>query len=411
MTPRWTLGRVLPCLMLIAIAIEVTLRLVAFSLFADRPYEALRDLHTSDGPFKPNAEYHTARSYGDLAALGNLPERRLYHRVDFATDAFGFHNAPSTADVPWAGILFGDSFAIGAEVPEEKALSVQLSTLFSGPIYNAGGYLPLDIERLRKLSAELRLHRGVFLYEFHEAHLKEIPPLSASSLPTWRHKLELRVLGPTGTLRLKEALASLSELRLSFIAQKFVKSVENDAHVPDDLAGRVIEGRLRNGDWMLFLRSRTEPVDSPEAAINRWADFFLWLSGELGREGLELVVIIVPDSSTVYAPLLASPTVSSTGEVLLGQLEGRLRHGRVPVVNVTPAFRAAASQLAERHQYLYWQDDTHWNACGVTIATAEFRAQLSGLLHLPRVWSQDSNSRSQFNCESQQMAQNSTDCP
>src|SRR2546425_611594 len=25
---------------------------------------------------------------------------------------------------------------------------------------------------------------------------------------------------------------------------------------------------------------------------------------------------------------------------------------------------------------IYWQDDTHWNECGVTIAVAEFRAQI-----------------------------------
>jgi hypothetical protein len=397
--------------MLIAVAIEVTLRVVAVNAFADRPYEALRNLHTLDGPFEANAEYHYAYSYGDLAALGNLPERRLYHRVDFTTDAFGFHNAPSTADVPWAGILFGDSFAIGAEVPEEKALSVQLSALFSGPIYNAGGYLPLEVDRVRELAVRLRLHRGVFVYEFHEAHLKEVPPSGTSPLQSWRHKLALRMLGPIGTLRLQEFLSSLSDPRISFIAQKFLRSIENDAHLPNNFAGTVIEGQLQNGDWMLFLRSRTEPVNSPEGAIDRWAGFFLWLSRELARNGLELVVIIVPDSSTVYAPLLAWPTISTTGEILLSQLEGFLRHDGVPVVNVTPAFRAAASHLAERHQYLYWQDDTHWNACGVTIAAAEFQEQLSGLLRLTRLRSRDSNWGSQSNCSSRQMAQNSTDSP
>jgi hypothetical protein len=146
------IGSVLPCLMLIVAAIEVTLRAVPVDVFVDRPYDALGHFHTLDGPFEANAEYHNGRSYGDLAALGNLPKRRLYRSVDFTTDALGFHNSASTADLRWAGILFGDSFAIGAEVPEDKMLSVQLTTLFSGPIYNAGGYLPLDVERVRQLS-------------------------------------------------------------------------------------------------------------------------------------------------------------------------------------------------------------------------------------------------------------------
>jgi hypothetical protein len=397
--------------MLIAVATEVTLRSLPFSAFADRPYEALRDHHTLDGPFAANAEYHSARSYGDLAALANLPKRRLYHHVDFATDGFGFHNAVSKMDVPWAGILFGDSFAIGAEVPEDKALSVQLSTQFSGPIYNAGGYLPPDVERISKLAARLGLHRGVFLYEFHEAHLKEMPPLSTSVLPSWRHKLALRVLGPRGILWLREALSSLPELRVSFIAQKFVSTLEDKSHLPNERAGAVIEGRLQNADWMLFLRSRTQPVESPDAAINRWADFLFCFSRELARDGLDLVVMIIPDSSTVYAPLLTSPEISTTSNILLSQLEERLRYDDIRVVNVTSAFRAAAAQLARYHQYIYWRDDTHWNACGVTIAAAEFRLQLSSSYRSAVARPANLERLPPSGCGSQQVAQNSAESP
>jgi len=118
------------------------------------------------------------------------------------------------------------------------------------------------------------------------------------------------------------------------------------------------------------------PVNSPDAAVARWADFFCRLSRELGRDGLEPVVVIVPEKFTVYAPLLAWPRTPAEGDVLLEQLERRLREMFVRVVNVAPAFRAAAAELAEHHQYIYWQDDTHWNECGVTIAVAEFRAQI-----------------------------------
>jgi len=403
------LGSVLSCLMLIVAAIEFTLHLVPLDLFADRPYEALGHFHTQDGPFEGNAEYHSAHSFGDLAALGNLPKRRLYHGVDFTTDEFGFHNPASTADLRWAGILFGDSFAIGAEVPEGKTLSVQLTTLFSRPIYNAGGYLSFDVERVRQLSNRLNLHRGVFIYEFHEAHLKEPLPQSAPVQSSWRHRVALQMFGPEGLNRLRERLSSLLDLRLGLLAQKFEKTVENDALLPNSFASNVVEGRLRNGDWMLFLRSRIEPVGSPEVAIGRWADFFSWASRELRSDGLELVVIIVPDEFTVYQPLLASPRIPTHGDVLLGQLERRLRESGIPVVNVSPAFRAAAAELAEHHEYIYWQDDTHWNECGVTIAAAEFREQI-GLQPLPGFIGTESRpaNRSELktalpsNCESEQ---------
>ncbi len=120
MTTRWRVGWILPRLMLAALATDASLRFVPLEVFAFRPNEALPRVHgMPEGPFEPNREYHNARSYGDLAALGNLPQRRLYRRVDFFTDAFGFHNPELTTGITPAGILLGDSFAIGAEVPED----------------------------------------------------------------------------------------------------------------------------------------------------------------------------------------------------------------------------------------------------------------------------------------------------
>ena len=412
MIPRWTLGRVLPFLMLTLVAMEFTLRLLPIGVFVNRPFEAIGRFYSLNGPYKANAEYHNAHFFGDLAALGNLPNRRLYHSVDVTTDALGFHNRPSTRNVQWAGMLFGDSYAAGAEVPEDKTLSVQLSPLFIGPIYNAGGYLPLDVERKRELAKQLKLRKGVFIYEFQEVHLREAPP-NVPVEPTWRHELGLRALGPTKLSRFQQARWSLFDSRLERLAQKFENVVENDDILPNGFANAVVEGWFPNGDWMLFLRSRFGPIPSPDLAVNRWADFICWASRELGRDGLELVVMIVPDKFTIYGPLLASPAISTGNEVPLGQLEVLLRHEGVPVVNVTPAFRAAASQALQRHQYLYWQDDTHWNACGVMIAAEDFRTQLSGLPQLSGLRSRDPNWGSEFesNCGTQQISQNSTDHP
>src|SRR3989442_758612 len=251
MTSRWRLGWVLPCLMLVVMAMDFALHLAPFDVFANRPHEALTQLHTPEGPFEPNREFHNARSYGDLAALGNLPRRRVYRRADFATDALGFHN-PAAEGLAPAGILFGDSFAIGAEVSEEKSFSAQLTALFSGPIYNAGGFLPLDLERVHKLASRLKLRGGVFIYEFHEAHLKELPPPAAPGVPSWRHKLAVRGFGPPGFDPLIGWLSWPSASRLPLLARKFERALENDAVLPNRFANNVVEGQLRTGDWMLF---------------------------------------------------------------------------------------------------------------------------------------------------------------
>jgi hypothetical protein len=74
--------------------------------------------------------------------------------------------------------------------------------------------------------------RGVFIYEFHEAHLKEPPPPSASVQPSWRHRLALQVFGPEGLNRLREWLYSVLNLRLLLVAQKFERAIENDVVLP-----------------------------------------------------------------------------------------------------------------------------------------------------------------------------------
>ncbi len=377
MTTRWRIGWILPRLMLAVLVTDVALRFVPLETFAFRPNEALQRQHaTPEGPFEPNREYHNARSYGDLAALGNLPQRRVYRRVDFSSDAFGFHNPEATAGLTPAGILLGDSFAIGAEVPEEKTLSAQLAGVFCGPIYNAGGYLPLDIERVRQLAYKLQLRKGVLIYEFLEVHAQESPPARASRRPSWRHWVGLRVLGAKGWYLVSGFISSLNHSRVRLLAEKFERAMQNDVVLPNSFANNVSQERLRNGDWMLFLSSSIEPVSAWNATAARWVDYFCWVSREVNRDGLELVVLLVPNKSTVYGPLLESPRVQTEREGVLGELERRLRERGIRVVNVSPTFQAAATEMAEHHQYIYWQDDIHWNEWGVTLAAAEFHLQI-----------------------------------
>jgi hypothetical protein len=378
MTGRWRVGWILPRLMLAVLVTDVALHFVPLEKFAFRPNEALQRVHgMPEGPFEPNREYHNARSYGDLAALGNLPQRRLYRRVDFTTDAFGFHNPEATAGLVPAGILLGDSFAIGAEVPEEKTLSAQLAEVFSGPIYNVGGYLPFDLGRIRKLAGRLQMRRGVLIYEFLEVHAQEVPPTTVPEQPSWRRRLGLRVLGASGWYLVSGFISSLDHSRLRLLAEKFERAIQNDVVLPNGFANNVSQERLRNGDWMLFLSSRIERVSSWNATAVRWVDYFCWVSREVSRDGLELVVLLVPNKSTVYGPLLESPRVQTEREGVLEELERCLRERGISVVNASPVFRQAATEMAERHQYIYWQDDIHWNECGVTLAVEEFREQMS----------------------------------
>src|SRR5215470_16553365 len=51
--------------------------------------------------------------------------------------------------------------------------------------------------------------------------------------------------------------------------------------------------------------------------------------------------------------------------------EDELRAAGMVVINLTRALQLAAVSGLERHEYVYWRDDTHWNERGVAIAAAE----------------------------------------
>jgi hypothetical protein len=221
------------------------------------------------------------------------------------------------------------------------------------------------------------MRRGVLIYEFLEVHAQEVPPTTVPEQPSWRRRLGLRVLGASGWYLVSGFISSLDHSRLRLLAEKFERAIQNDVVLPNGFANNVSQERLRNGDWMLFLSSRIERVSSWNATAVRWVDYFCWVSREVSRDGLELVVLLVPNKSTVYGPLLESPRVQTEREGVLEELERCLRERGISVVNASPVFRQAATEMAERHQYIYWQDDIHWNECGVTLAVEEFREQMS----------------------------------
>jgi hypothetical protein len=41
-------------------------------------------------------------------------------------------------------------------------------------------------------------------------------------------------------------------------------------------------------------------------------------------------------------------------------------HG-IPVIDFTPRMRSRAAELLKQGKFLYWRDDTHWNAEGVKV--------------------------------------------
>lgn len=369
----WSIGRLLPRLMLFLFLLDLLLRFVPLDALTFRAWEAmLRRYPNAVGPFIPNKHYHREDSYGGVASIGNLPALRHYHAADFTSDAYGFHNPPQLAQSDPIGVVIGDSFAVGSELPEDESLSAQLTKRFGGYFYNAGAPQPLHLRSLQAVARRLRLNHGVVVFEFLESRALQEPP--AATLDGGRGALQgffFRSLGPDWTDRLGTSLNQLHASPLQALSIKLEKRIQNNSILPNSFANLVIQEKLRNGEPIVFLPAEFKSPGNPVMAVQAWAQYLSWYAAELQKDNLELTVLLVPNRTTVYAPLLAEPRDISRARETLWQLALALDRARVTNISLERRFSRDAAALLGQRKYLYLLDDTHWSGIGTAAATDE----------------------------------------
>jgi SGNH hydrolase-like domain, acetyltransferase AlgX len=369
----WSIGRLLPRLMLLFFLLDLIMRFIPLDPLTFRAWEAmLRHYPNAVGPFIPNKHYHRDNSYGGIAGIGNLPALRHYHPVDFTTDAYGFHNPPTLARDNAIGIVVGDSFAVGSELPEDQSLSAQLSERFGGYFYNAGSPQPLHLRSLEAVAQRLGLHRGLVIFEFLESRALQDPP---STTPDGAHgavqTFLFRHLGQEWTDRLGTPLNELHSSPMQALSAKLVKKIQDNILLPNSFASFVVEEKLSNGEPIVFLPAEFKSPPDPRKAAERWAAYFAWYSAQLRNDGLDLIVLLVPNRSTIYAPLFAQPRDVSASRATLEDFASALQNAGVPYVSLEPRYANDAAILLEQKKYLYFLDDTHWNGTATAIAADE----------------------------------------
>jgi hypothetical protein len=82
------------------------------------------------------------------------------------------------------------------------------------------------------------------------------------------------------------------------------------------------------------------------------------------------VVVLVPNKYAVYAPLLRKPEPPRPSR-RLDRFAAALRASGIQVVDLAGIFERRAAEELDRGGYLYWKDDTHWNAQGIQLAADE----------------------------------------
>src|SRR5882757_5935831 len=145
---RLRIGVVVPGLLALVAVADMALRFASVDPLTFRAWEALSRFRPPGAPFEPNRQYYRKESYGDAAAMGNLPEAREYHAERFTTDARGFRNVSTVPSAVPAVIVTGDSFAVGSGVSDADTLPSMLGRFLGCAVYNAGG---VDVEPDRLL--------------------------------------------------------------------------------------------------------------------------------------------------------------------------------------------------------------------------------------------------------------------
>ena len=362
------LGRVIPRLLVAVCLVDIALRFVSVDPLTFRAWEALRRDRPSGMAFAPNRRYYNERSYGDLAAMGNLRELRQYRREVFTTDALGFRNAAQVLDAEVDAILVGDSFVVGSGVSDTETLASRLSKPGDCSVYDAGGEGPgIGPDQILAIARRLNMRGRLVLRLYTEDS-------EAQTLPTrWETTVGRLVAsapadarGLVGRLR---GVLSVSPLRI--LSERALKTLADDRILPNSYAGKVVRATLSTGDSMLFLAKHVNAFYSRGEV---GADYWKWLRGELQKARLDLLVVLVPGKYTVYRPFLGnSPPAGQGAGGYLDRLERALRAAGVPVLNLTPLLSAEAARSLERGEYLYWLDDIHWNARGIALAAAAIK--------------------------------------
>lgn len=367
-----SIGKIVPFLLIVTGLLDFAARFFSIDALTFRSWEALIRFPAPCGLFRAAARYDNRSSYGDLAAVANLPRYRQYRHEIFSTDALGFRRNPKHDNAPFDArvMTVGDSFVFGLGLNDEQTLAARLEDSLGITVYNgAAGTQPATLAEILRVARLLKLKQATILYQYYQEH--DLPEnhefASASAAVTveacqsWQQQIRIW----------RDGLVNVSPLRI--VAQQAYKKLENDSLLPNTLKSRAVVKTLANGAPMLFSQgdikmSRLERPVSVEG--------FQRLAQELDKNGLRLVVLLVPTKYTVYRPILLDDDAGeSQTEPYLDGLERALKQTNIPVINLFSLFRQRAAEHLHKDEYIYWRDDMHWNARGVELAVGEIAKQ------------------------------------
>jgi alginate O-acetyltransferase complex protein AlgJ len=138
-----------------------------------------------------------------------------------------------------------------------------------------------------------------------------------------------------------------------------------------DLGPRVREGER---DWLFLVDELTPHPDGERDAAAR-AQEVIWLNQRLARQGIALLVAVIPDKSRVVAEHLGRLQRSAKFEYRVKEWADRLAQAGIEVIDLNDTLAG----LQARREIPFLRTDSHWTEAGAEAAAARIASQIQRL--------------------------------
>jgi SGNH hydrolase-like domain, acetyltransferase AlgX len=367
---KWRfLGKLAPSIVIAWVIIDLLCRLLSPALLHLDPWLVVSRFPPRYAPFSPDQSFYLAKYIGGNAQQGNLPATEAAGPITFSTDHLGFRKNPylSPGQVPQVLFLKGDSFTYGVALSDNQTLPSVMTGRYGIPSYNGGRFHddPEGMPEVDWLLNHLPGRPSTIVYTYLE-HVALAPPQELTGLNGLLMRHDPALDGDLRYLRLINTFFwELSPTRV--ITTRLFKKLDNDKFFPNQNLKTIQALPLPNGEKMLFRDYEFELAqqDRGSAAVAQTLHSFQWLKTELDKRHIRLIVLLVPNRYTIYAPLLAGNDGPWTH--YLDHLNDELHKSGIESVNGLEVYRSVARQEVNSGHFSFYREDPHWNPHGVEV--------------------------------------------
>ena len=387
---RWSLGRLLPIVLLLWAITDIGLRFLPENWIRIEPIQVATRLPGRHSPFAPNLKLQVNTVVGEQALLANLPPTEDMPPLKFSTDQLGFRLTPGATDEeqPQVFVFKGDSFTFGGSLSDEDTFASALERQLGVRVYNAGKFFT-DVDGLKELDwlmGQFKATHPTVICVYLESHKHRFlasynSDLKAGAIPNGvLGHVGSRVLGAARyasyrdtalfSLRRYSAWWNISPLKI--LCVRGYKRLYNGDVLPNESRDKLTVRRLPNQEVLLLDPEKVQNFSTrtDEEITTRTADYMGWMRDQLAARGIDYWVVLLPDKESVYAAqIMNRPNAENGSESTylnyLNQLEGELARRNVKTVNALTILRRTASEDWTTGNLSYFREDHHWNPRGV----------------------------------------------